>query len=87
VVREAPLGHDRPPRNNAGDATGSHGNVTQQHAGMNREVVDALLRRRRTEFALGHAWPTAVRSEVRPPSRLSFLLVRTRYQLGLGSNS
>ncbi len=45
MMREAPLRHDRAAaRNNAGDARRSERNVLQPHAGMDREVVDALLR-------------------------------------------
>ena len=44
VVREAPLGHDRAAAgDDAGDATGGHRDVGQADAGMDGEVVDALL--------------------------------------------
>ena len=44
MVREAPLGHDRAATgDDAGDATRGHRDVGQTDAGMDREVVDALL--------------------------------------------
>ena len=44
VVRQAPLGHDRAAaRDDAGDALGGQRDVAQQHAGVDGEVVDALL--------------------------------------------
>ena len=44
MVRQAPLRHDRSAaRDDAGDAARGHGNVAQQHAGVDGEVVDALL--------------------------------------------
>ena len=44
VVRQAPLGHDRPAaRDDAGHAAGGQRHVTQQHAGVDGEVVHALL--------------------------------------------
>ena len=44
VVCQTPLGHDRAAtRDNPGDPLGSHGHVTQQHSGMDSEVVDTLL--------------------------------------------
>ena len=44
VVGQAPLGHDRTTaRNDARQTFGRQWHVTQQHAGVNREVVDALL--------------------------------------------
>src|SRR5579863_3800843 len=44
MVREAPLRQNRSaPRNNAGHARGGKRNVAQQHAGVDREVVDALF--------------------------------------------
>src|SRR5471032_3376761 len=44
VVRQAPLGHDRTAtRDDAGDALGRQRYVAQQHAGVDGEVVDALL--------------------------------------------
>ncbi len=44
VVGQAPLGHDRAaPRDNAGDALGGHRYIAQQHAGVDGEVVHALL--------------------------------------------
>ncbi len=43
-MRQAPLGHDRAAaRDDAGDALGGQRYVAQQHAGMDGEVVDALL--------------------------------------------
>jgi hypothetical protein len=43
-MREAPLGHDRAaPADDAGHALGGHGDVAQQHAGVDGEVVDALF--------------------------------------------
>ena len=43
-MREAPLGHDRAAaRHDAGHALRGQRNVAQQHAGVDREVVDALL--------------------------------------------
>ncbi len=45
VMREAPLGQDRAAaRDDAGDAIGRKRDVAQQHAGVNREIVHALLR-------------------------------------------
>ena len=44
VMGQAPLGHDRSAaRDDAGDAARGHRDVPQQHAGVHREVVDALL--------------------------------------------
>ena len=44
MVRQAPLRHDRSAaRDDPGDAARGHRNVTEQHAGVDREVVDALL--------------------------------------------
>ena len=44
VMREAPLGHDRAAaRDDAGHALRGQRDVAQQHAGVDREVVDALL--------------------------------------------
>ena len=44
VVGEAPLGHDRAAAaDDAGHAVGGHRHVAQQHAGVDGEVVDALL--------------------------------------------
>ncbi len=44
VVRQAPLGHDRSAAgDDARDPLGGHGDVAQQHAGVDREVVHALL--------------------------------------------
>src|SRR5450830_1290389 len=44
MVRQAPLGHDRTATgNDPGDALGGHRHVAQQHAGVDGEVVDALL--------------------------------------------
>ena len=44
VMRKAPLGHDRAAaRDDAGDAIGGQRHEGQPHAGMDREVVDALL--------------------------------------------
>ena len=44
VVRQAPLGHDRAAaRHDPGDALRRQRDVAQQHAGVDREVVDALL--------------------------------------------
>ena len=44
VMREAPLGHDRAAaRDDAGDAVGGQRHVGQAHAGVDGEVVDALL--------------------------------------------
>ena len=41
---EAPLGHDRSAaRHDARHAAGGHRNVAKQHAGVDGEVVDALL--------------------------------------------
>ncbi len=43
-MREAPLGHDRAAaRDDAGHALGRQRHVAQQHAGVDREVIDALL--------------------------------------------
>ncbi len=45
VVRQAPLGHDRPAaRDDAGDALGGQRHVAQEDAGVDGEVVDPLLR-------------------------------------------
>ena len=45
VMREAPLRDDRSAaRDDAGEAAGGHRDVAQQHAGVDGEVVDALLR-------------------------------------------
>src|SRR5437764_1016756 len=45
MVGQAPLGHDRAaPRDDAGDALGGERDVTEEHARVDREVVDALLR-------------------------------------------
>ncbi len=44
MMREAPLGHDRAAaRDDAGDAVGGERHVGQPHAGVDGEVVDALL--------------------------------------------
>ncbi len=44
MVRQAPFGHDRTAaRDNAGDALGGHRHIAQQHAGVDGEVVHALL--------------------------------------------
>ena len=44
MVREAPLGHDRATAgDDTGNATGGHRDVGQTDAGVNREVIDALL--------------------------------------------
>jgi hypothetical protein len=44
VVRQAPLGHDRAAAaDDAGHALGGQRDVAQQHAGVDGEVVDALL--------------------------------------------
>src|SRR6202030_3203613 len=44
VMRQAPLGHDRAAaRNNAGDAVGGEVDVAEPHAGVDGEVIDALL--------------------------------------------
>ena len=44
MVREAPLGEDRSAaRDDAGEPARGHRDVAQQHAGVDREVVDALL--------------------------------------------
>ena len=44
MMREAPLRQDRAAaRDDAGDATGGHRDVAQQHAGVDGEVVHALL--------------------------------------------
>ncbi|MNS74675.1 hypothetical protein D3C72_1081580 [compost metagenome] len=44
VVRQAPLGHDRTAaRDDAGDTVGGQRHVAQQHAGVDGEVVHALL--------------------------------------------
>ncbi len=44
VVRQAPLGHDRAAAgNDAGDPLGGQRHIAQQHAGVDGEVVDALL--------------------------------------------
>ena len=44
VVRQAPLGHDRTAAaDDAGHAVGGHRDVAQQHAGVDGEVIDALL--------------------------------------------
>ena len=44
MVRQAPLGHDRAAAaDDAGDALGGQRDVAQQHAGVDREVVHALL--------------------------------------------
>ena len=44
VMREAPLRHDRAAaRDDAGQAARGHRDVAQQHAGVDGEVVDALL--------------------------------------------
>ena len=45
MMRETPLGHDRTAAtHDSGRAFGSQRNVRQTHAGVNREVVDALFR-------------------------------------------
>ena len=41
MVRQAISLYDRPPRETIGDAARGHRNVTEQHAGVDREVVDA----------------------------------------------
>ncbi|SLD07740.1 Uncharacterised protein [Mycobacteroides abscessus subsp. massiliense] len=44
MVCQAPGGHDRAAaRDDAGDALGSERHVPQQHTGVHRHVVDALL--------------------------------------------
>ena len=44
VMRETPLGHDRAAaRDDAGHAARGQRNVAQQHAGVDREIIDALL--------------------------------------------
>ena len=44
VVCQAPLGHDRTAAaDDAGHAVGGHRDVAQQHAGVDGEVIDALL--------------------------------------------
>ena len=44
MVREAPLGHDRAAAaDDAGGAGGGERHIAQQHAGVDREVVDALF--------------------------------------------
>ena len=44
VVRQAPAGHDRAAAgDDAGDALGGQRHVAQPHAGMDGEVIDALL--------------------------------------------
>ena len=44
VMRETPLGHDRAAApNDSGRAFSSQRNVAQENAGVNREIVDALL--------------------------------------------
>ncbi|MCY1209424.1 hypothetical protein D9M72_210740 [compost metagenome] len=44
MVRQAPLGHDRTAtRDDAGDTVGGQRHVAQQHAGVDGEVVHALL--------------------------------------------
>ncbi len=44
VMRQAPLGHDRAAaRDDAGDALGRQVDIGQAHAGMDGEIVDALL--------------------------------------------
>jgi hypothetical protein len=44
VVRQTPLGHDRAAAaDDAGHAVGGHRDVAQQHAGVDGEVIDALL--------------------------------------------
>ena len=45
VMRQAPFRHDRPAaRDNAGDALRRHRHIGQPHAGMDGEIVNALLR-------------------------------------------
>ncbi len=44
MMSETPLGHDRAAaRDDAGGAPGGHRNVSQQHPGMDGEVIDPLL--------------------------------------------
>src|SRR5260370_17516596 len=44
VMRQAPLRHDRATsRDDAGDAVGGEVDVGQPHAGVDREIVDALF--------------------------------------------
>ena len=44
VMRQAPFGHDgAAARNDAGDASGGERDVTQQHPGMDGEIIHALL--------------------------------------------
>jgi hypothetical protein len=44
VVGEAPFGHDRAAAaDDAGDALGGHRDVGEAHAGVDGEIVDALL--------------------------------------------
>ncbi len=44
VMRQAPLGHDRAAaRDDAGDAVGGEVDVGEPHAGMDGEIIDALL--------------------------------------------
>ena len=43
-MRQAPLGHDRAAaRDDAGDAVGGEMDVSESHAGMDGEIIDALL--------------------------------------------
>ena len=45
VVRETPLGHDGPStRNNASHACGGARDVAQEHASVDCEIVNTLLR-------------------------------------------
>ena len=45
MVGETPFGHNRAAaRDDAGQAIGGHRHVAQQHAGVDREVIDALFR-------------------------------------------
>ena len=45
VMRQTPLRHNRPAaRNDAGQALRRHRHIAQQHAGVNGEVIDTLLR-------------------------------------------
>ena len=44
VMRQAPFGHDRAAaRHDAGDAVGGEVDIAEAHAGMDGEIIDALL--------------------------------------------
>ena len=44
MMREAPLGHNgAATRDNAGHTLGCHGHIAQQDAGVDGEIIDALL--------------------------------------------